>query len=582
MSERKVSRFRVLTAGLLLELCGGSIYIVSLYLHQVQVIWFPNDDNSLEKVESLAFACNLGNWIPIAGFFYDWRYGGPRNTVLAASFLTLVGYGGLWLCSVHVPEGGYSSAGRLWLLRILWFMWGHGSGYFDCACIATTAHNFAKERGTAMGVVKALYGLSGSLLTQPYKCFFSSDAPAFLAFLGIGLSSLGTVVAPFVRVVDFTPAMMAADSPLLRLRIAFILIFTLALIMAAAGVLRSLNLVSTGLSYGILSVAIGGVIALLGVSYGSSVSTAHRVSLMEDQDNSTAAEKVVDGSGPSTASDDPGAAAAPSTTTPINAATEPMVQTVTFAEPERSPPPRPLALQRQDSLTNAPVTETLLTANFWLIFVAFFAGTGGGLTITNHIEFIVLAQFGPSRHTDAKRTSDALISLFSVFNCLGRLGAGMGSDIFRRYINRPTVFALATALMGIAHGLLLGAQSVFLLYAAIVCAGVSYGAFWSLVPSLVGELFGLAAFASTYMAYSLATSSASLILSTTIASRVAEAHTPPSPPPPPGAPPPPPPDCYGDECYRLTHLIIIGCCAVGALCVGVVSVRTRHFYRARL
>ena len=106
---------------------------VSLYLHQVQVIWFPNDDNSLEKVESLAFACNLGNWIPIAGFFYDWRYGGPRNTVLAASLLTLVGYGGLWLCSVHVPEGGYSSAGRLWLLRILWFMWGHGSGYFDCA-----------------------------------------------------------------------------------------------------------------------------------------------------------------------------------------------------------------------------------------------------------------------------------------------------------------------------------------------------------------------------------------------------------------------------------------------------------------
>ena len=89
MSERKVSRFRVLTAGLLLELCGGSIYIVSLYLHQVQVIWFPNDDNSLEKVESLAFACNLGNWIPIAGFFYDWRYGGPRNTVLAASLLTL-------------------------------------------------------------------------------------------------------------------------------------------------------------------------------------------------------------------------------------------------------------------------------------------------------------------------------------------------------------------------------------------------------------------------------------------------------------------------------------------------------------
>ena len=197
MARQRISRFHVLAAGLMLELCGGSIYIVSLYLHDVATIWFPGDPHALDKVESLAFMCNLGNWIPLAGFFYDWRYGGPRRTVMVAVLLTLLGYGGLWLMSVHVPEGGYGDDGlKFALLHVLWFAWGHGSGYFDCACIATTAHNFPAERGTAMGVAKALYGLSGSLLTQPHIVFFAQKggAPAFLGFLAVRFQEHGPEV----------------------------------------------------------------------------------------------------------------------------------------------------------------------------------------------------------------------------------------------------------------------------------------------------------------------------------------------------------------------------------------------------
>ena len=74
--------------------------------------------------------------------------------------LNLIGYGGLWFCAAH-PQ--HASFGLLWFF---WFMWGHGAGYFDCAVIATCAHNFPSSRGRVMGVVKAFYGLSGSLLTQ--------------------------------------------------------------------------------------------------------------------------------------------------------------------------------------------------------------------------------------------------------------------------------------------------------------------------------------------------------------------------------------------------------------------------------
>lgn len=77
----------------------------------------------------MQFASNLGNWVPVAGFFYDWRHGGPRRTVLAGAFLTLLGYGGLWLASIC------SSAPPVWLLWLLWFSWGHGGGYFDCSAV---------------------------------------------------------------------------------------------------------------------------------------------------------------------------------------------------------------------------------------------------------------------------------------------------------------------------------------------------------------------------------------------------------------------------------------------------------------
>ena len=72
----QVSRFRVLAAGLVLELAGGSIYIVSLYLHDLQALWFPNDVNALEKAESLARripGARLRTWDGAGHFFWAHR-----------------------------------------------------------------------------------------------------------------------------------------------------------------------------------------------------------------------------------------------------------------------------------------------------------------------------------------------------------------------------------------------------------------------------------------------------------------------------------------------------------------------------
>ena len=105
------------------------------------------------------------------------------------------------------------------------------------------------------------------------------------------------------------------------------------------------------------------------------------------------------------------------------------------------------------------------------------------------------------------------------------------------------------------------------------------------------------AYASVYSSFALAVSLGSLLLSTELAPSLYDAHiepaiAPPTSPPPPPSPPhhntsasapfsPPPANlCYGGECYRVTHLVVVGLCSLGTLCMLVLTRRTRAFYAA--
>ena len=165
MARRSANRWSCLTAAIFLELAGGSIYIVGLYLMEMEAVWFRTRRHEASALgESLVFACNLGNWLPFAGLFFDSRWGGPRNAILVACVLTCAGYCGLALSG----EGA-----DFWQLWLLWFLWGHGSGYFDNVAVTTSSFTFHRHRGAALGLVKSFYGLSGSLLTQVYEAGFS-------------------------------------------------------------------------------------------------------------------------------------------------------------------------------------------------------------------------------------------------------------------------------------------------------------------------------------------------------------------------------------------------------------------------
>ncbi|KAI8023495.1 Protein NUCLEAR FUSION DEFECTIVE 4 [Camellia lanceoleosa] len=66
--------------------------------------------------------------------------------------------------------------------------------------------------------------------------------------------------------------------------------------------------------------------------------------------------------------------------------------------------------------------EAIVKADFWLLFFVYFAGVGSGVTILNNLAQIGIAQ--------GAEDTTVLLSLFSFFNFVGRLGGGIVSEHF--------------------------------------------------------------------------------------------------------------------------------------------------------
>merc|ERR1712194_425072 len=195
--------------------------------------------------------------------------------------------------------------------------------------------------------------------------------------------------------------------------------------------------------------------------------------------------------------------------------------------------------------------EAVRRREFWLLFVIVNTGMGGGLIVLNHV-----GQMSNALGQDPSKAT-ILVSLVSIANCLGRVVYGVLPDTFA---------AMPRPLFCLANLLLMGTAQALLAYGSIVClylgamgAGFCYGGFFTLFPSLVGELFGMQHFATIYNVLTLALSSASFLYSTVLASTLydwqAAIHPAPS-----GV------GCVGSTCYRYTCGIMVGACAVGAGC----------------
>ena len=206
-----------------------------------------------------------------------------------------------------------------------------------------------------------------------------------------------------------------------------------------------------------------------------------------------------------------------------------------------------------------PPAQVFCSSHYWLLFIALFAGQGGGLMVLNNVSQMYQAQ------NVSTSSASMAVSLLSIFNCFGRMLAGLASDHFKQRVTRPWILAGAVIFMGVAHAIFLIPGEGMLFFGCVI-TGLAYGAQWSLAPAIVGDIFGLKYFASNYSLLALAPTIGSIVLSTAVASGIYQhyAHG--------------KSDCFGTACYAYTHAIIVACCVVGAVCAVMLARSTRQQY----
>ncbi|KAJ4903579.1 Nodulin-like / Major Facilitator Superfamily protein [Raphanus sativus] len=208
------------------------------------------------------------------------------------------------------------------------------------------------------------------------------------------------------------------------------------------------------------------------------------------------------------------------------------------------------------------VLQAIRTTNFWLLFSAMLCGMGSGLATVNNIR-----QVGESLSYSTVQLN-SLVSLWSIWNFLGRFGSGYISDAYLHSHGwpRPAFMAITLALMAIGHAVmasgLLGS-----LYVGSLLVGLAYGSQWALMPTITSEIFGIRHMGTIFYTISIASPVGSYFFSVKVIGYLydqvasVDDHS-----------------CYGNHCFSTSFVIMAAMAMLGSLVAFVLFLRTKKFY----
>ncbi|EXB42059.1 hypothetical protein L484_006405 [Morus notabilis] len=205
--------------------------------------------------------------------------------------------------------------------------------------------------------------------------------------------------------------------------------------------------------------------------------------------------------------------------------------------------------------------QAMRTVNFWLLFLAMVCGMGSGLATINN-----MSQLGQSLgYTSLEITS--FVSLWSIWNFLGRFGAGYLSDYFlhTRGWARPLLIAVTLATMTTGHIIIASGFSGNL-YVGSILVGICYGSQWSLMPTITSEIFGVRHMGTIFNTIAIASPVGSYIFSVRVIGYIydkeASGYT-----------------CFGTRCFMLSFFVMAAVACFGCLVGTALFFRTRRFYQ---
>lgn len=212
------------------------------------------------------------------------------------------------------------------------------------------------------------------------------------------------------------------------------------------------------------------------------------------------------------------------------------------------------------------IIEAIGTVNFWLLSFAMMCGMGSGLATINNMN-----QLGQSLGYGTVEIN-AFVSLWSIWNFLGRLGPGYASDLLLRQLGlaRPFLMAAALLTMSIGH-IIIASGFPGNLYVGSVIVGICYGSQWSLMPAITAEIFGIRNMGTIFNTITVASPIASYILSVRVIGYIYDREA--------GASAGDN-SCSGKHCFMTSFLVMAAVAFLGFLVAVVLFFRTRRFYQS--
>jgi len=164
------------------------------------------------------------------------------------------------------------------------------------------------------------------------------------------------------------------------------------------------------------------------------------------------------------------------------------------------------------------------------------------------------------------------VTALSIGSGSGRMLAGAASDLLAERVDRPWFLAVVSLTM-LSSDLLLafgdtdgpeGAND--LIFTGVLVAGLGYGMLWSLVPTLVFDLFEPVVFGMMYSTITSSAAASSALFSVLVTGLVYDAASDGEE------------DCTGRDCFFVTFLTLAGCTCLALLSALALVVHTKPIY----
>lgn len=304
---------------------------------------------------------------------------------------------------------------QLWLALVVAT---NSSAWLSTAVLVTNMRNFPVSRGTVAGILKGYSGLSAAVFTEIYSLILHSSSPNLLLFLAIGVPISCFLIMYLVR--PCTPSSRessAESSHFVFIQVASVL---LGIYLLSTTILGDVLSFSRPISYVILTIMIAFLMAPLMIPLKMTLFPSNpRSNGIDDAQEASSTDSCIEDektepllTPPSLAGDSEG----------FYENYDSSDIDLLLAEGEGAIKKRRRPKRGEDFTFQ----EAIIKADFWLLFLVYFVGVGSGVTVLNNLAQIGIASGMP----DAK----VLLSLFSFFNFVGRLGGGSVSEYFVRLV----------------------------------------------------------------------------------------------------------------------------------------------------